>query len=71
MMNVLNGKSGTMNNFEKIKQMSIEEMADFITQYQLSGMFTILRLVGISEDKLYEFGKSNYYKLYEGIYKML
>lgn len=60
-----------MNNFEKIKAMGIEEMANFITKYQLSGMFAIFRLVDISEENLYKFGKSNYNKLFEGIYKML
>lgn len=60
-----------MNNFEKIKAMSIDEMAEFITQYQLSGMFSILRLVDISEKQLLQFGESNYNKLFKDIYKML
>ena len=58
-------------NFEKIKNMSIEEMANLITQYQLSGMFSIFRFVDISEKQLFQFGKSNYSKLFDGIYKML
>ena len=60
-----------MNNFEKIKAMDIEEMADYITQYQLSGMFAILRKLDVSEDKLFQFGKSNFEKLFETIYQKL
>lgn len=48
-----------MNNFEKIKNMTLDEMAQRFAVSYLAGCFTILRKAEIPEDIIKDFGRKN------------
>jgi hypothetical protein len=48
-----------MNNFEKIKNMTLDEMAQRFAVNYLAGWFTILRKAEIPEDIIKDFGRRN------------
>ena len=48
-----------MNEFEKIKAMSIDEISHKFAVTFFAGCFAILRKAGISEDDIKKFGKDN------------
>lgn len=48
-----------MNNFEKIKNMTLDEIAQRFAVNFLAGCFAILRKTEVSEDAIKEFGKNN------------
>ena len=48
-----------MNNFEKIKNMTLDEIAQRFAVNYLAGCFAILRKAEIPEDILKDFGRKN------------
>lgn len=48
-----------MNNFEKIKSLTLDEMAQRFGVNFLAGCFAILRKAEVPEDILKDFGKKN------------
>lgn len=48
-----------MNNYEKIKAMTLDEMAQRFAVNFLAGCFAILRRLEMPEEELEDFGKKN------------